>query len=254
MTVNAADLRRALRNGDLAIAYQPQWDLRGSWRGNRHPTRPVAVEALARWNRPGTGEIAPMVFVPLAERAQLLAELDIQILRRAAVQVASWRAAGATIGLSVNAAPSHFSAAYADAAVRLTREVGLDPTALTVEITESPAPQFSSAMTVALETLTAAGISVSVDDFGAGDTTLEGLEHLPVNEVKLDRSLIQSRQAADTVDDVVTLARHRHWRVVAEGIETEEELQYAAQHGCDRGQGFLWGRPAPAAVIEPLLA
>lgn len=253
MTLEPRDLREALRSGNLSLAYQAQWDIAD--RARFSDARPVSVEALSRWHHEDAGDVSPGAFVPLAEQGRFLDALDVDVLQRATRQVAAWRADGHELGLSVNAAPSHFSTAYADAALRAVDQVGLDPRALTIEITETPSPQFSEAMRVGLQNLRSAGIGVSVDDFGAGDTTVDALRTWPIDEVKIDRSLVRRTDAeADAViGAVVATAREHGWRVVAEGIETIDDLDRSIRRGCDRGQGFLWGMPVPASDMAAML-
>jgi EAL domain-containing protein (putative c-di-GMP-specific phosphodiesterase class I) len=255
IALHPRDLRAAFHDGGLQIAFQPQWNLQEAWNGEFRTSRPVAVEALSRWHHASTGEVPPTEFIPLAERGLFLHELDIDVLDRAARQVAAWQSTGHAIGLAVNAAPSHFSSSYVDAALEIADKCGLDLASLTVEITETPSPQFSESMRSALESLRAAAISVSVDDFGASDTTVDMLRGLPISEVKLDRSLVLRTdwEADDLIAEVVTASDDEGWRVVAEGIETTEDLKRSVARGCHRGQGFLWGRPAAAPMIEALL-
>ena len=246
------ELLETFRGGRLQVAYQGQWDLDVAWDAGFMTSAPVAVEALSRWNHPEIGRVSPEDFIPLAEQGGFLDALDADVLARAATQVAAWNDAGHAIGLSVNAAPSHFSSSYAESAIRIAQNSNLELSALTIEITEAPAPQLRESMRAALERLRSVGVSVSVDDFGAGGTTLDMLQGLPIDEVKLDRSLVQRDDAdADAiVHDVVGLAHESAWRVVAEGIETTEDLERSVLRGCHRGQGFLWGRPVEAAAME----
>lgn len=250
-----SDLFTALRDGGLSIAYQPQRNLDDAWRGALVATPPVAVEALSRWSDPTCGDVSPEDFIPLAEQGRFLGALDIDVLGRAAAQVASWHRAGESVALAVNVAPSHFSMAYAESAVRIVESAGLDPAALTLEITETPPPQFDDAMRTGLEFLRTAGIAVSVDDFGAGDTALDVLKTVPIDEVKLDRSLVQNGddRTEEIVARVVAAAQDHGWRVVAEGIETVDDLERAVRRGCHRGQGFLWGRPMTASAMASTL-
>jgi EAL domain-containing protein (putative c-di-GMP-specific phosphodiesterase class I) len=254
--LHPADLHRAFLNGDLDLAYHAQWDLTASRADDARESVPVAVEALSRWSVPGVGEISPVDFVPLAEKGRFLDALDLDVLRRAAKQVVGWHAAHRPIQLSVNCSPAHFSVTYAEAAIGIIEDAGLDPAFVTVEITEAPSPQLGDSHRTALERLRSAGVFISVDDFGAGDITLDALRRLPVDEVKIDRSIMQRHNARTdtTISAVIASAAQEGWRVVAEGIETLADLQRAVQSGCDRGQGFLWGRPVSAATIETMIA
>lgn len=249
----AEDLRAALMTGQLVVEYQPQFDLDAA---TAVPIHPVAVEALCRWQHPTRGLIMPDQFIPLAEREHLINALDAQVLMRSAEQVRQWQLDGYDIGLSVNASPTHMSPEYADAVIDALNDLGLNPGSLAIEITESPAPQLAPGVLEVLPLLRAEGVAVSLDDFGAGDTTLSMLDDLPIDEIKIDRSLTQrdDADADEEVADVVAHAERFGWRVVAEGIETAGDLERSRRRGCDRGQGFLWGPPVPAPRLEEMLA
>lgn len=248
----ATELRAAVPAGGLSIEFQPLFDLDGSGL----PERPVAVEALCRWPHPRFGTISPVHFIPLAESHGIIADLGAAVLTRAGTQVAAWQRDGHDLGLSVNASPSEFSAAWVDTVAQRAADLGLAPGSLTIEITESPAPQLMPSVLAVLERARAAGLGLSIDDLGAGDTTTPMLDALPLTEVKIDRSLTQRSDAVaeEAVAAVVEQARRNGWSVVAEGIETVDDLERSRRRGCDRGQGFLLGKPMPAAELSDLLA
>ncbi|WP_322411062.1 EAL domain-containing protein [Microbacterium invictum] len=248
----ATELRAAVPAGGLSIEFQPLFDLEGSGQ----PDLPVAVEALCRWHHPRFGTISPVHFIPLAESHGIIADLGAAVLTRAGTQVAAWQQAGHHLGLSVNASPSEFSAAWVDTVAERAADLGLSTGSLTIEITESPAPQLLPSVLAVLERAREAGLGLSIDDFGAGDTTATMLDALPLTEVKIDRSLTQRSDAdADAaVDAIVAQAAHHGWTVVAEGIETEDDLDRARRRGCHLGQGFLLGKPMPAAQLTALLS
>ncbi|MFC8680359.1 EAL domain-containing protein [Microbacterium ureisolvens] len=251
------DLRAALSAGELSIAFQPQYDLASSAPDAvLAAPPPVAVEALCRWEHPVLGTIPPDRFIPLAEEGEFLDEVDGHVFDRAAAQVAQWRRAGHEVSLAVNASPAHFSSRYADSVMSRLEALGLEPGVLTIEITEAPAPQLRPPMLSAIQTLHAAGVAISVDDFAARDTTVAMIEVLPIDEVKIDRSLTQRTDAAadEAIAAVVESSAGHGWRVVAEGIETLADLERSRARGCHRGQGFLWGLPLPVADMDELLA
>ncbi|MFE5408946.1 EAL domain-containing protein [Microbacterium sp. NPDC056569] len=251
------DLRAALSTGELWIAFQPQYDLRPSGADEAAaPVVPVAVEALCRWNHALLGAVPPDTFIPLAEEGHFLDEVDLQVFARASEQVVRWRASGHPLGLAVNASPAHFSTRYADAVVARLDGLGIDPAGVTVEITEAPTPQLRPEMVTAMRALQSVGISISVDDFAGGDTTVAMLEALPIDEVKIDRSLTQrtDAEADDVIAAVVQSSAQHGWRVLAEGIETVADLERSRRRGCDRGQGYLWGLPLPSEEMDALLA
>lgn len=246
------DLRAAVAGGRLGVVYQPIFELEG-WSDRR--SQPVAVEALSRWNHSVMGEVSPVRFIPLAQRAQFLEKLDRTVLSASLTQLNIWHRAGHELGLSVNASPTHFAGGYVDTVLERAEALSLKPGTLTVEIIEAPSPQLIPEMADALTRLHTAGITVSVDDFGAGTTTLGEVESLPIDEVKIDRSLTQraDAEADGVVRGVVTRAREHGWRVVAEGIETTEHLERARAWGCDRGQGYLLGRPTSREGVDRML-
>ncbi|WP_345800631.1 EAL domain-containing protein [Microbacterium sp. AZCO] len=247
----SAELREAVTSHGLSVAYQPLFDLNDGVL----PVRPVAVEALCRWMHPRLGSIVPDRFIPLAEKAGLIADIDADVLEKAGAQVAEWQRSGHAIGLSINASPSEFSPQFATALAERAQALGLRPDSLTLEITEAPAPQLLPSVVDVLPILKAAGIAISIDDFGAGDVSLDALETVSIQEIKIDRSLTQraDAEADETIADVVARAKRRGWRVVAEGIETITDLERARARGCDLGQGYLLGRPVSAAEIERIL-
>lgn len=246
------DLRHAVASGALTIAYQPQFALRTP----AEVASPVAVEALCRWTHEFDGDVPPSTFIPLAEDAQLVEEIDIQVLERGLGQIDEWRLGGHDVGLAANASPSHVTLGYARAVLERLDGFDIDPALVTIEITESPSPQLFPEMRGALTILRSHGIAISIDDFGAGDTTIAMIEALPVDEVKIDRSLIQRADAAadDIVRDVVSRADVQGWRVVAEGIETRDDLERARARGCHRGQGYYLGAPMDVETLSGLFA
>lgn len=255
MTTSASlvdDLREAVASGGLSIAYQPQYAL-----GPDGVSRaPIAVEGLCRWTRGADGEVPPSTFIPLAEDSHMVEEIDVLMLERGAAQVAAWQAEGHPVGLATNASPSHITFDYADAVIARLDDLSIDPASVTIEITESPSPQLLPIMDGPLQRLRALGLAISIDDFGSRDTTIEMVEALPVDEIKIDRSLTQRADAAatDFVADVVDRAARHGWRVLAEGIETVADLDRAIARGCHRGQGYLLGAPMDVAELERLLS
>ena len=251
------DLRAALSTGELWIAFQSQYDLDPAGPPDApEPTDPVAVEALCRWTHAHLGAVPPDTFIPLAEQGHFLDEVDLQVFDRAAERVMRWRGSGHPLGLAVNASPAHFSTRYADTVVARLDRLGIDPAGITIEITEAPTPQLRPEMLTAMQTLRSVGASISVDDYAGGDTTVAMLEALPIDEVKIDRSLTQrtDAEADDAIAAVVASSAEHGWRVLAEGIETVAHLERSRRRGCHRGQGYLWGLPMPSDEMDELLA
>lgn len=245
------DLREAVASGGLSIAYQPQYGLGPDGRS----AAPIAVEGLCRWMKDDGAEVPPSTFIPLAERARIVEDIDVLMLERGAAQVAVWQQSGHPLGLATNASPSHITFEYAEAVISRVEDLTIDPATVTIEITESPSPQLLPVMDGPLQLLRSAGIAISIDDFGSRDTTMAMIEALPIDEVKIDRSFTQRADAAadEFVVGVVERAAVHGWRIVAEGIETEADLERAIAWGCHRGQGYLLGKPMGVAELERLL-
>jgi len=241
------ELRRAVASGELTAYFQPVYDLK--------TRRAVAVEALCRWNHPEQGVLLPDRFIPVAERYGLIADLGRAMLEEAARRLADWHRRGVHVGLALNVSPSELSPGFAVAVLQRLAELGLPGSTVTVEITESPAMNSTPEERAALEMFIGGGVGVSVDDFGAGFTSLESLPELPFTEVKIDKALMhdQRPEVDAVVAACVSIAHERNAIVVAEGVETEEQLARAIGWGCDRAQGFLFAPALPASEVEPLL-
>src|ERR1700733_13553993 len=237
----SAALRSAIANDALKLHYQPQIrTIDGAIHG---------VEALARWHDPVLGEVSPAKFVPLAEECGLIEQIGLWSIREACRQMAQWRASGLdTPCVSVNLSPINFqNAGLASVVAEILSEHGLPPEILMLEITESV---FLNEHSVAIETMSAIrklGIGLSLDDFGTGYSSLNRLAHLPIRELKIDRSFmryVESDPAARAiVPTVVRVGQSLHLTVVAKGVETEGQRNLLSELGCDVVQGFLY---APA--------
>lgn len=243
----AGALRRALDAGELTVHFQPQYELASG--------RLVGVEALSRWMHPDGRLLSPHWYLPSAERFGLIRELDAALLAEAGARVAGWRRDGDDVTLSINISPSELSPAFAADLVARSRDAGLGPGALTVEITEVPVIPYAPHQVAALDHLLAHDIGVAIDDFGIGNTSLELLRRVPLSEVKIDRSLVQSGDpaAGDLAIACVEVARARGAQVVAEGIESRPQWDRAREWGCDRAQGYLLSPPLPADAVEKLV-
>ena len=237
----SAALRAAIAGGGLSLHYQPQ--IRTS-DGSLH-----GVEALARWHDPVLGEVSPARFIPLAEECGLIEQIGLWSIREACRQMAQWRDAGLDIPcVSVNLSPINFqNAGLASAVAEILAACGLPPEILMLEITESV---FLNEHSVAIETMSAIrklGTGLSLDDFGTGYSSLNRLAHLPIRELKIDRSFmrdVESDPAARAiVTTVVRVGQSLLLAVVAEGVETEGQRNLLSELGCDVIQGFLY---APA--------
>lgn len=240
-------LRDGLVRGEIMTHYQPIFDLRTG--------QPVSVEALARWDKPGHGLVAPGLFIPMAEDLGLIGDVFSQVLRAAADEAKHWPPG---IPVAVNLSPLQLrKAGTAELILALLESTGLSPARLELEITESALlADFEPARHCILQ-LRSAGIHFGLDDFGTGYANLHQLRELPFDKVKIDRSFIQrlsNEDNATLAKLIIDLAHALRMTVVAEGIETELEADWARTHGCDHGQGYGLARPMPAAEIRRLLA
>ena len=238
------DLRGAGQRGELVAYFQPQVALPGR--------QVVGVEALARWDHPEFGLISPTDFIPAAESSGLIAEIGHHMLDLAVQQAAAWRASGRGLDVAVNVSPNQLADDdYCEDVSAVLDRHGLDPATLTLEITETQPIADVPAVIECLLHVRGLGVGVSIDDFGAGHSSLEQFRRLPASEVKLDQSIIQGPvdDAYARLSDVLVEARERGLRIVAEGVETHEQLALAERLGCDRAQGYLIGRPMAAEAF-----
>jgi diguanylate cyclase (GGDEF)-like protein len=244
-------LRRALENQELVLHFQPKADVRTG--------RVVGCEALIRWQHPELGLVMPDGFVPLAERSGLITPMTTWLLDSALAQLAEWRGRGWDLCMALNITVKDLCTdGFVDGVADALRKHGLTSQVLQLELTEGSLFADSARARAALKRLLAMGISLSLDDFGTGWSSLGQLRQLPVSEIKVDRSFV-SRMATDPRDlaivtSVVNLGRGLGVRVVAEGVEDEETWRLLAGLGCDRVQGWALSRALPADELEPWLA
>lgn len=241
----AEELGEAIKSGELALHYQPQLDLRAG--------AITSAEALVRWPHPSLGLIPPLKFLPLAEEAGLMPSLTELVLRDALEQCAAWRAGGSEMNVSVNVSASDLCGPpLAPRVESLLERFGLPASCLVVEITETSVISEFERTKQAVSELRDLGVVVSIDDFGAGFTSLAYLSGLAVGELKLDRALLaqltdgHARRDLQLVKATIDLGHALGLRVVAEGIESQEMLDLVSGLGCDVGQGFFIGAPKPA--------
>ena len=246
-----AQLRSAIAGDQLRLQYQPKVSLRAG--------RAVGFEALVRWDHPERGLLGPGQFLPLAERTALMRPLTDWVLREAIGQCTSWRAAGWDVDVSVNIAPATLLESDLPTRVNeLLTAGGLPGSALELEITETAVMVDPVRAAETLRRLRTMGVAVSIDDFGAGYTSLSYLKSLPVNSLKIDRRFVT--HLLDDVRDeavtrsVVSLAHDLGLTVVAEGVETADVRQRLVELGCDQAQGYLMARPMDAVAVRGWLA
>lgn len=235
-------LRRALAQGEVSVAYQPVVDpVTG---------RAVGVEALARWYDEDRGHVPPDRFIPVAEQSGLIVPLTRSVLRQSLTACAAWCADGLDLGVAVNL--SVHAVRRTDVPAMVTEELaraGVDPCRLTVEITESELADDGPRLREALAALRATGVTLSIDDFGTGFSSMSYLKRLPAQVLKIDRSFVRDLETDPRdlaiVRTLVQLAHGLSLGVVAEGVETDGALRMLAQMGCDLVQGYAVARPMP---------
>ncbi len=243
------ELPEAIDSGQIVVHYQPKFNLTtGEIDG---------AEALVRWEHPQFGLLGPGAFIPLAEQTGLMRPLTLRVLDDALRQCASWNEQGLRISVAVNlGAPNLLDLGLPTDVQSLLDKYGVDPSLLHLEITETIVAADPVRVIEIMKALGALGIELSLDDFGTGSSSLAYLRELPVQELKIDKSFIlgmdEDEEAATIVQTIVGLAHNLGLRAVAEGIETEEAYRLLTEQGCDYGQGFLMGRPMPAAELSEL--
>jgi EAL domain-containing protein (putative c-di-GMP-specific phosphodiesterase class I) len=242
------DLPGAVGRGEILAYYQPQFDVRAN--------EVVAVEVLARWRHPELGLVAPAHFIPLAEQMGLIDELGDHMFGLGCDSALDWQRHGRTIEVAVNV--SALQLARPDYARRMLAAVearSLDPRMLTIEVTESTEIVDVSAVADRLDWLKSVGMTISVDDFGTGHSSIDQVLQLRATELKIDQSLVRDDRAEATrmLARVVSFAHGHHLRVVAEGVETEPQRARIEILGCDRAQGYLFGYPLEKVALDRLL-
>ncbi|MFO0017006.1 MAG: putative bifunctional diguanylate cyclase/phosphodiesterase [Synechococcaceae cyanobacterium] len=245
------DLRRAMETDEFQLVYQPQWELEGN--------RLIGWEALLRWQHHERGPVAPDVFIPIAEDTGLINQLGQMVLRSACHEAASWQKRGfGQFGISVNLSARQFAVAdLEDQVDRALRDSGLGAEFLELEITESVLMDNPRRTNELLRHLKGRGVHVAIDDFGTGYSSLSYLSSFPIDRLKIDRSFVASslsdRSGALIVEAIISLARSLGMAAIAEGVETQDQLEFLRRHGCHQIQGYLLGRPMPASEIEGFL-
>jgi diguanylate cyclase (GGDEF)-like protein len=238
------DLRNALARGEFRLHYHPIVNIRTNETTN--------VEALIRWSHPERGPIAPADFIPLAEESGLINPIGDWVLRQACADAAGWPP---QIKVAANLSPAQFRRGnLVDTISEILTESGLSPNRLMLEITESVLMQGSAENFETLHQLRKLGISIVLDDFGTGYSSLSYLRLFPFDQIKIDRSFVSELASnvdcAAIVSAVANLGQSLHVDTVAEGVETEDQLVLARVAGCTHAQGFLFGRPCPAAELD----
>jgi diguanylate cyclase (GGDEF)-like protein len=244
------DLREALAKDEFFLAYQPTIDL--------SDMSPTGVEALIRWKHPVRGVVQPDDFIPLLEETGLITEIGKWVLERACSQGAAWRTAGYQIGMAVNVSGRQLDS---DEFVTDVREAlshsGLEPSALTLEITETTLMRNADETARRLVAIKQLGVRIAIDDFGTGYSSLAHLQRFPVDALKIDQSFISgmrhNQEGETLIHTLVQLGKALSIETFAEGIEQQHELSLLRDQNCDSGQGFLFARPLDVAATEAFL-
>ena len=246
-----SSLRHALERNEFLLHYQPKVDVRS---GNI-----VGTEALVRWQHPDMGMIAPAQFIPVAEETGLIVPLGAWVLRTACAQNRKWQRQGFPhLRVAVNLSPRQFRQENLVRQVaRILHETGLDAGSLELEITESMVVQDLGQAVKILTELRAMGVSLSIDDFGTGYSSLAHFMSFPIDSVKIDRSFIQdlpvAADAAAITRAIIVIAGSLKLKVVAEGVESKEQLDFLREHKCPEIQGYYFSRPLPSHEIAGML-
>ena len=246
-----ADLRVAVEHGQFLLHYQPQVDLRSG--------RIVGMEALIRWQHPERGLVPPMDFIGLAEETGLILPIGAWVIRTACAQMKTWQSQGFNgLRISVNISPRQFSDEHLVGYIASVLDTtGLAPELFQLELTESLVMTDVERGIGILRELKALGVQLAVDDFGTGYSSLAYLKRLPIDTLKIDRSFVSditvSPDDAVIVKSIISLAHNLRLQVVAEGVETQEQLEFLQVNGCNELQGYFFGRPVTAADFTRLL-
>jgi len=246
------ELRRAVQEDQLVLHYQPVVDVR------RRVV--LGVESLVRWDSPELGFVPPGRFVPLAEETGLIVRIGEWIVTTACRQGSAWHREGfGDVRINVNVSVDQLrDPRFVERVVGILDETGFDPQrlALGLEITESELMENVRTTVGAIEALRRMGVAVYIDDFGTGYSSLAYLRQLPIDTLKIDASFIRDLpddpDAVAVVKGIIALAKSLELRVIAEGVETEEQFATLRDLGCDAVQGFLFGRPTPAEEVVSL--
>jgi len=240
------ELHQALDDNQFDLLYQPQYD--SNW-------KLLGCEALIRWYHPEKGMISPADFIPVAENNGLIVEIGERILIQACRQMIVWQQQGRNVPhLSINISPRQFADKYfVEKVSAIVSNSGVNPEQIILEITEGLIVKNVKASIEKMNTLKKLGLKFSIDDFGTGYSSLSYLTQLPIDQLKIDRSFVCNIESNSTdaviVDTIVAMARHLQLDLIAEGVETEEQLNYLVQCGCQCFQGFYFSKPLPENQI-----
>lgn len=243
-----SDLRHAMEQNEFILYYQPQFSGDGK--------RLTGAEALLRWRHPTRGLVPPGDFIPVIEELGLVVDVGDWVLREASRQLKAWHKAKVRVPkVSVNISARQFSDGQLGTRIaNILEESGLPPACLELELTESILMREVSEALQILASLKNLGLSIAVDDFGTGYSSLNYLKQFPIDVLKIDRTFVdglpEGEQDAQIARAIIAMAHSLNLAVIAEGVETHEQLEFLREHGCDEVQGYLFGRPMPAHQFE----
>ncbi|ORL61512.1 sensor domain-containing protein [Pseudomonas putida] len=243
-----SDLRHALEQNEFILYYQPQFSGDGK--------RLTGAEALLRWRHPRRGLVPPGDFIPVIEELGLVVDVGDWVLREASRQLKAWHKAKVRVPkVSVNISARQFSDGQLGTRIAtILEEIGLPPACLELELTESILMRDVDEAMQILDGLKVLGLSIAVDDFGTGYSSLNYLKQFPIDVLKIDRTFVdglpEGEQDAQIARAIIAMAHSLNLAVIAEGVETHEQLEFLREHGCDEVQGYLFGRPMPAGQFE----
>ena len=252
MLVLETSMHHALRNNEFELYYQPKV--------NTQTLEMIGMEALIRWNDPEKGVVPPDVFIPVAEECGFITPIGEWALRTAACQVKQWNEKfKLDLRVSVNISPKHLSEkSFISTVKQIITETGVNPNHLDIEITEMSMVDQNDSLVEKIKELNEMGITVSIDDFGTGYSSLSYLKRFPVNTLKIDRSFVSMVTVEESgipmLSAIISLAHALKLDVVAEGVETEEELHLLRDFNCEYIQGYYYSQPLPVqAFTEKLI-
>lgn len=241
-------LRSAMGKNELFLAYQPQMEIATG--------RVTGLEALLRWQHPTLGLVSPDRFIPIAENSGLIVPVGEWVLRTACCQAREWQKQGLpTVSVAVNVSAVQFRQEdFLDMVKKVLSDTGLDPRCLELELTESLLLANAEAMVSVVKELKALGITVAIDDFGTGYSSFSYLKQLQLNKFKIDRSFIRdvavNPEDATITSAIINMAKSLKLKVIAEGVETEAQMQFLRAHQCDEIQGYYFSKPLSVEEVS----
>lgn len=245
-------LINALKNDEFVLYYQPQLDIAHG--------RITGVEALIRWNHPERGILSPAEFIPIAEKTGLIVPIGEWVLRSACQQLKNWSTQGLQpLIMAINLSSRQFKEEkFFNKTIGIFHETGVDPNAIELELTESILLEDTAKVLKILTDFKTQGVNLSLDDFGTGYSSLSYLKLFPINKLKIDQSFVKNITTygsdSNLVKAIIAMGRALNLTTIAEGVELQEQLDFLRQEGCDEIQGYLLGKPMPAAQFEIFLS